>query len=127
MPRARVVDRMRQTLLSTILVINTVFMDNLFEAATEPTDLEPPSPRAAPGRPRRQDPLPQGGAPGRQGRAQRITLRVLSVLAFFALWWGLTKAGVWDPLFIPRPGAVWDRLIESLQTKTTTTSSGFVI
>src|SRR6478609_5423324 len=68
-----------------------------------------------------------GGETDRTSRARRITLRVLSVLAFFALWWGLTRAGVWDPLFIPRPGAVWDRFVESLQTHTTTTSAGFVI
>jgi taurine transport system permease protein len=68
-----------------------------------------------------------GGPTDGTGRATRISLRVLSVLAFFALWWGLTRAGVWNELFIPRPGAVWDRFVESLQTKTTTTSAGFVI
>ncbi|MCU1369333.1 MAG: binding-protein-dependent transport system inner rane component [Ilumatobacteraceae bacterium] len=58
---------------------------------------------------------------GRRGR--RIALRLLSLLAFFALWWGLTRAGIWDELFIPRPGAVWERFLESIRTKTTTTTT----
>ena len=68
---------------------------------------------------------PSGGASG--SRVRRIALRSLSVLAFFALWWGLTRAGVWDRTVLPPPGAVWDRFIESTQTRTTTTTAGFPI
>ncbi|HWJ97456.1 MAG TPA: ABC transporter permease, partial [Acidimicrobiales bacterium] len=51
---------------------------------------------------------------------------VLSLVAFFALWWGLSRSGVWDEQFIPRPSAVWDRFIDSIHTRTTTktTSAG---
>lgn len=65
--------------------------------------------------------------PGRRGRVRRTLLRIVPVLVFLLLWWALTRLGVWDELFVPRPGAVWDRFVESLRTKTTTTSSGFVI
>jgi len=60
-------------------------------------------------------------------RTSRALLPVLSVLIFGLAWWLTTRLGVWDPVFVPKPGAVWSRFLESMRTTTTTTSSGLVI
>ncbi len=49
------------------------------------------------------------GAPG-SGRSLGIS--VVTTLALLALWFGVTAAGWVDPLFLPSPGAVADRLVE---------------
>lgn len=42
-----------------------------------------------------------------------FALRAGGVLALFALWWAVAAAGIWSEVFVPRPGAVWDKLIET--------------
>ena len=49
------------------------------------------------------------GAPG-SGRSFEIS--IATVLALFLLWWGVTAAGWVEPLFLPGPGVVLDRLLE---------------
>ena len=49
------------------------------------------------------------GVPG-QGRSLGIS--VASTAALFLLWFGVTAAGLIEPLFLPSPGAVLDRFFE---------------
>ena len=49
------------------------------------------------------------GVPG-QGRS--LALSVASALALFAAWWLVTAAGWIEPLFLPSPAAVFERLVE---------------
>jgi taurine transport system permease protein len=51
------------------------------------------------------------GAPG-QGRS--VAISVVTIAALFALWFGVTGAGMIDPLFLPSPGAILDRFVEVL-------------
>lgn len=61
----------------------------------------------------------EGGAP-EQGRAQRaaalrrLAIRALSLAILLGAWWGVAALKIWPELFVPRPGAVWDRFIESV-------------
>jgi len=60
-------------------------------------------------------------------RSARFALPLLSLAIFGAAWWATTRFGLWDPVFVPKPSAVWSRFLESMRTTTTTTSSGLVI
>ncbi|WP_394825789.1 ABC transporter permease [Pendulispora albinea] len=40
-------------------------------------------------------------------------LRAGAVSILLALWWAIAAAKIFDPVFVPSPGAVWDRLIET--------------
>ena len=41
-----------------------------------------------------------------------MALSVASALGLFAAWWLVTAAGWIEPLFLPSPGAVFERLVE---------------
>jgi taurine transport system permease protein len=63
---------------------------------------------------------PAGPATGRPAqtrgsRRRRIVLRVVSLLALYALW-EITARVTANPTFIPSPGAVWHQLIETSTT-----------
>lgn len=54
-------------------------------------------------------------AAGRGGNlVVRALLAVLPVALFLGAWWLVSALEVWDELFVPRPGAVWDRFVESV-------------
>ncbi len=74
---------------------------------TETTTTAPPAPGAA-------APMVRPG-PGR-GRSVvlRALLAVLPVALFLGAWWLVSVFEVWDELFVPRPGAVWGRFVESV-------------
>jgi taurine transport system permease protein len=39
---------------------------------------------------------------------------VVSLAAVFALWWGVTAAGLWNELILPSPAKVWHAFIQSV-------------
>lgn len=41
---------------------------------------------------------------------------LLSVGVLLAVWWALAAAQVWDPIFLPAPGRVWDAFVASVTT-----------
>ncbi|GLU45693.1 ABC transporter permease [Nocardiopsis ansamitocini] len=43
--------------------------------------------------------------------AGSIGLRALSVGGFLLLWWAVARAGIWPPVSLPSPGAVWAQLV----------------
>jgi taurine transport system permease protein len=58
---------------------------------------------------RRQRPLPRPG-----GAARRAAARLLSLAVFLFAWWLIAKLNVWSDLFVPDPGQVWDRFLDSM-------------
>lgn len=38
------------------------------------------------------------------------------VAGFVAIWWTIAALRIWDPVFVPPPSAVWDRLVETSTT-----------
>lgn len=44
---------------------------------------------------------------------RRTAARLLSLAVFLFAWWLVAKLDVWSDLFVPNPGDVWDRFIES--------------
>jgi taurine transport system permease protein len=57
----------------------------------------------------RRPPADLYGAPGK-GRSLLISLATACLL--LAVWWAVTRLELVSPLFLPPPGAVWDRLLE---------------
>jgi len=47
-------------------------------------------------------------------RLQDAALRLGAVVVFLAAWWFVTDRGVWSPIILPRPGAVWDKFVQSV-------------
>lgn len=78
-------------------------------------------------RPRRRALSIVGGSDFVGGRFGRFLAPLLSLSAFLGLWFLVTGLEVWDPMIVPSPASVWGRFLESISTKTTTTSSGMVI
>jgi taurine transport system permease protein len=65
------------------------------------------------------DPRPRRSAPaggGRRARAllSRVAVPLLSLGILLAIWFLVVELEIWSELFVPSPGAVWDRLIEGL-------------
>lgn len=53
--------------------------------------------------------------PGRRQQRYRRPLSVLlSIVVLLAVWWALAAAEVWDPIFLPSPGRVWDAFVYSV-------------
>ena len=54
-------------------------------------------------------------APPRRRRLlpARVAYPLLSTALFFAVWWAVTAAKVWDPVFVPSPSAVWHQAVLS--------------
>ncbi|MFJ7622434.1 ABC transporter permease [Rhodococcus sp. P-2] len=46
-------------------------------------------------------------------RLRSIGVRVVALLVFLVLWWGITAAGVIDELFLPSPKSVWDAFVRA--------------
>ena len=46
----------------------------------------------------------------------RVALRLLPIALFLAVWWLVSALHIWEEVFVPRPGAVWHRFIESVTT-----------
>ncbi|HWT92805.1 MAG TPA: ABC transporter permease, partial [Solirubrobacteraceae bacterium] len=44
---------------------------------------------------------------------RRAAARLLSLAVFLFGWWLVAKLDVWSDLFVPDPGQVWDRFVES--------------
>ncbi|MEM7356724.1 MAG: ABC transporter permease subunit [Acidobacteriota bacterium] len=64
-------------------------------------------------RARRRLSAPQASAAyGAPGGGQSAGLSLATVLAIFALWYGVTAAGWIEPLFLPGPGAIAERFLE---------------
>ena len=55
---------------------------------------------------------PVADAYGTPGSGRSLGLSVATTIAIFGLWSGVTAAGWIEPLFLPSPGAVVDRLLE---------------
>lgn len=51
-------------------------------------------------------------------RARRLLLGLLPVVLFLVVWQVVASLGIWDELFVPKPISVWDRLVESVTTRT---------
>ncbi len=49
---------------------------------------------------------------GVPGRGRSLGISAASAAGLFLLWWGVTAAGLVEPLFLPGPGAVFDRFKE---------------
>jgi taurine transport system permease protein len=59
-------------------------------------------------------------AAARPSRIRHLLVAVgqwlLPIVLFLAVWFVVTELRVWDELIVPRPGAVWDRFIQSVTT-----------
>ena len=44
----------------------------------------------------------------RTRRWRRPLSILLSIVVLLAVWWSLAAAEIWDPIFLPSPGRVWD-------------------
>ena len=42
---------------------------------------------------------------------RRFVVGTAGLLILFAIWELITRAQIWDPVFVPSPGAVWNKLI----------------
>ncbi len=69
------------------------------------------------------DPAPDGSdappAPPRRDRRRalrRAAARIGAVAAVLLIWWGVTAAGIWPELIVPKPSSVWQRFVESVTT-----------
>lgn len=55
---------------------------------------------------------------GRQARKRRPlpgwAVAGIALLSFLALWWFVASLGLWSPVFVPSPAAVWAKFIESV-------------
>lgn len=53
-------------------------------------------------------------ATARDGHLRRLGLQALSVLVVLGIWWLVSALHVWREVFVPSPGAVWHRFVESI-------------
>jgi len=55
---------------------------------------------------------------GRRGRSRRAipgwTVATATLIAFLGLWCFVASLGIWSPVFVPSPAAVWAKFIESV-------------
>jgi taurine transport system permease protein len=66
----------------------------------------------APGAPPKRSRWRRATAPG--GHLRRLGLQALSVLVVLGIWWLVSALHVWREVFVPSPGAVWHRFVESV-------------
>ncbi len=61
----------------------------------------------------------------RRGRARlarsaphlgRAAIQIASLAVLLGLWWFVARLEIWPRLFVPTPGAVWDRFVDSITT-----------
>ncbi|MGS2640551.1 ABC transporter permease subunit [Streptosporangium sp. LJ11] len=53
-----------------------------------------------------------GAEPG-QGLWRALALRAGAIVALVAIWQAVAMAGIWPPVFVPEPVAVWDRFLRT--------------
>ncbi|MBQ1080652.1 ABC transporter permease [Nocardiopsis sp. B62] len=63
----------------------------------------------APDRQARETPAPERR--GLPPLVRSFGLRALSVGGFLLVWWAVARAGIWPPVILPGPGAVWDQAV----------------
>ena len=80
-------------------------MDTIIEADETPVVVAPSSPRRARRRWER-------GAP----HLGRAAIQIASLALLLGLWWSVARLEIWPRLFVPTPGAVWDRFVDSVTT-----------
>ena len=81
-----------------------------------PTATETPVAVPAAGRSDDGDPSRWQRFVGPGGHARRVGLQTLSIAVFVGIWWLVTALHIWKDVFVPSPGAVWHRFIESVTT-----------
>ncbi|MFQ6023384.1 MAG: ABC transporter permease subunit [Acidiferrobacterales bacterium] len=55
-------------------------------------------------------PAKPGDAFGAPGQGRSVAISVVTSIGLFLVWYGVTATGMIEPLFLPSPEAVWDRL-----------------
>lgn len=78
------------------------------------TTSSPPTavaPSSETGRPDRTPPRRKRQLSSKRLRSSGV--RVVALLVFLVLWWGITAAGVIDELFLPSPKSVWDAFVRA--------------
>jgi taurine transport system permease protein len=59
-------------------------------------------------------PARPGDAYGAPGQGSSILISLVTMIALFSLWWLVTALGLIKPLFLPSPGAIWERFLRVL-------------
>ncbi|MBP0617707.1 ABC transporter permease subunit [Jiella mangrovi] len=70
----------------------------------------------------RSRPTKPGETYGVPGQGETITLSILTILVFLAVWWAVTALGLVKPLFVPSPQAIFQKFVDVLTNGFTGTS-----